>query len=88
MYVVFYSIQSNQLDMDVATDTAEATDHHELTEDNYTSEALGESDDDIVRGRNRGDGDMDEDDDNDRYYVNIPDKLCQSFVNKYLICLY
>lgn len=57
--------------MDLATETAEATDHHELTEDNYTSEALGESDDDVVRGRNREDGELDDedDDDDDRYFV-------------------
>lgn len=41
------------------------TDQNELTED--TSEALGESDDDLVRGRTRGDGELDDDD--DRYYV-------------------
>lgn len=62
--------------MDTVADAAEATDHHELTEDNYTSEALGESDDDVVRGRTRGDGEMDDDEfDDDRYYVSLRNQL-------------
>lgn len=43
---------ANDLDTIVEDD---ALDANELTEENYTSEAVGESDDDNVRGGNRAD---------------------------------